>query len=280
MTLLPKQIVNALSMTALLCGTWAFAAAGDPAKPKKGGKKDTSAAKEEPKAVPPPVEFNAGDVWNSDISTRVDHKVLVLQDRRYTKAKKFELGVHGGVMNSSPFYTSVSKGVHADYYFSEYLGLDTFWNSSSNSLSADANQIDEFLKRFDFPSKKEYQAPKQFYGFALLWSPIYGKFAFFRKSIIHFDIYGSAGMAILTSESNKYPDEGGRNQTHKGSLASLGMRVFLNKYWSLRFDARHTLYNSYFAAVGSINNPGAAVTLLRQSFQFTLGTSFVFGLGR
>jgi outer membrane beta-barrel protein len=229
---------------------------------------------EEPKAKA--VEFNATEVWNSDIYTREDHKVIVLQNRKFNKAKGFEFGVHGGVTLASAFFNTLNYGVHADYYFNEYFGLEGFYTSHKSTANADQRQVDNFLNDFGFDARKEYHQPITFWGLGLMWAPIYGKFAFFRRNIIHFDIFSTLGAGRLFTESN-YTDLGGRNQDHTCPVIGVGTRVFIAKYFSLRFDLKHSLYKLYYAPVtnGEVTAPGA--TLLRQNFQFTLGTSFIFG---
>jgi outer membrane beta-barrel protein len=264
----PKAAATQAASDAKPANTNTKTAAAEPAK--------APAKPQEPQAV----NFNSSDVWDVDIFKRDDHKVIVVQDRRYVKAKRFELGINGGIAKSSPFYNSFTYGVSADYYFNEYLGLELFWNKTNSSFSADGEQLQSFLTDNGFTAIKEFHKPDQIYGGALLWSPIYGKFAFFRRSIIHFDFFGSVGLSNYSFTSNK-TSQGGRNQSKLGSLASLGVRVFLTKHFSLRIDGRHNAYQAYFAPTGPLdlttNQPtGEASTLWRQNFQATLGTSFIF----
>jgi outer membrane beta-barrel protein len=234
----------------------------------------SAASPTQTEALPPAIPFSAADVWNVDMFKQDDQKVLVIQDRKFTKAKKIELGTHLGLTKANPFYSTISYGVHGAYHLDEYFGIEGFFNGSTSQLTADAKQINEFLDKASFSSVKEYQKPTLFGGGALLWSPIYGKFAFFRRSIIHFDIFASLGLSVMKSETN-HPL--GKNQTHIGSLESIGMRVFLAKNWALRLETRHNVFRSYFAPSGPASNPGSPVTLWRQSFQFTAGTSYTFG---
>ena len=223
-------------------------------------------------------DFQAKDVWqsdwNKDISSREDHKVLVIQERKFTKAKAWELGVHGGVNSNSAFYNSWCLGVNGGYHFSEYLGVEGFYNHSTSSSTQDADQINQFLDAYSFPSSKEYQKAVNFGGANVIWSPIYGKFAFFRSNIIHFDVFALLGVSVLTTESNISADKGGKNQTHPGSLAGLGTRVFLNQHTSLRLEMRNNIYRSDFAPV---KTGGEGSTLTRSQFQFTAGVSYLFG---
>ncbi len=228
-----------------------------------------------------PVEFDSKNIWSQDIFQRSDHKVLIIQDRKYTKAKKFDIGLHGGLHSASPFYTSISYGGTLGYHFNEYFAAEGFYNTSSNSKTADAKQIDQFLAESGFSSTKEYQRPLSFAGFGLMWSPIYGKFAFFRKSIIHFDIFAEAGASVIKIKTNLNETgsavdaaRGGRDQTRWGSLVGVGTRVFISDRWSLRFDVRNNIYTSYFAPTTAAL---AGKTLTRTSFQFSAGLSFLLG---
>ena len=223
-----------------------------------------------------PVTFEAKDVWNVDIFDREDHKVLVIQDRKYNKAGRLELGLDLGMMNTSPFYKSYAMGGHMTYHMSEYFGIEAFAQTSKSKLTADGKQIENFLETFEFPSKKEFKKPKFFGGVGLIWSPIYGKFAFFRSNIIHFDFYGQAGVSMLGTETNVAE---GKDQKHIGSLLGLGMRVFFNDTWIWRFDAKNNIYRADFAAVSNNVNSTPATSLTLSNFHFSTSISMLFNLG-
>jgi len=229
------------------------------------------------KAAEPPAlsGFQANDIWNVDIYQKDDHKILVIQDRKYTKAKRLELGFHTGVYSSSPFLSTTTFGFNSTYYFSEYLGIEGFFSQNWSTSTADKDQLQEFLDKAAFSSTKEFQEPHNFGGLAVVWAPIYGKFAFFRKAIIHFDMYSELGASVFNSTTNVSAEQGGKDQSHWGSLAGVGMRFFLTKHWSTRIDIRHNAYKAEFAPRGPASNPGDPVTIWRQNFQFTLGGSFI-----
>lgn len=221
------------------------------------------------------VDFSAKDVWDVDIFKDPANKVLVLQDRAFTKAGRFEVGVNAGVMAANPFYTSYAYGAHTAFHFTEYWGIDAYFEKFINSFSVDGEQVKEYLDNSGFSSRKEFQAPKWYGGVSAIWSPIYGKFAFFRRSIIHFDFFAVMGISFLAVESS-VKDRGGRDQTNPGSLLGVGMRVFLNKHWSMRFDVKNNIYRSYFAP-NNKNGTGEGGNVWRNSFQYTTGVSYMFG---
>ncbi|NCN27700.1 outer membrane beta-barrel domain-containing protein [bacterium] len=228
------------------------------------------------KTRPNTVEFSADNVWNVDIFEQEDHKVLVIQDRKYNKAKRLELGLEAGTFAASPFYSSYSYGGRVAYHLTEYLGIESFFNASSSSLNKHGKQISDFLSSRSFSSTKEFREPKWYTGVGVIWSPIYGKFAFFRSNIIHYDFHGVAGLSAVKTNSNVLAANGGSDQTSLGTLFSLGMRVFLNKNWVWRFDARQAIYRVNFAPTSTGGN-AEKVTLI--NYQFTTGFSYMFNLG-
>ncbi len=200
-------------------------------------------------ATPPAVDFSAKDVWDKELFERSDNKVLVLQDRKYNKNRRFELGIDAGMTSASAFFNSYTFGARTAYYFNEYWGVQAFGNYTLNTDSREKEQLEEFLTKSGFKSTKEFKQPRFFGGVGVLWNPIYGKFAFFRKNIIHFDIYAGLGVSVLTTESTFNADSAtgvkrkGASGTYPGTLANLGLRIFLNKNMAWTTEVAHRSRN-------------------------------------
>jgi outer membrane beta-barrel protein len=233
-----------------------------------------------------PVDFSAKDIWNEKIHERPDHKVLVIQNRKFTKSGKFEIGLDFGNTLASAYHNTISGGVRSSYYFNEYWGLQAFVNASKSWFTKDGDQLEEFFQVHDFPSKKEFLEPEIYTGIGVLWNPIYGKFAFFRSNIIHFDIFAGLGVAALKVKSNFFESENTntnveeRSKTYIGSLANLGLRVFLTKHWIWTTEVRHTYYRADFQAVKA--DVGTAIraeetTVGLNTWQITTGVSVLLG---
>lgn len=230
-----------------------------------------------------PVNFNAKDVWDVDVFNHDDHKVLVIQDRKYNKAGRVELGLDLGTASASPYYKTLSYGGHATYHLNEYWGIELYGAKYNSSFSVEGKQLNDFFISKNFPVAKEFRQPDFFTSASAVWSPIYGKFAFFRSNIIYFDVYAEAGISALRTNSvitikdlNPTPSEKGTNQTHIGSLAAVGARAFINQRWIWRFDIRNNIYNVDYAATQD-NGPRSKVT--QSAFQFTTGISILFNVG-
>ncbi len=241
-----------------------------------------------PQAAEKSGDFSAKDVWDKELFERDDNKVLVIQDRKYNKEGRLELGVDLGMTSATAFYNTYSFGLRSAYYFSEYWGIQGFGNYSINSDTNEKEQLENFLTQSNFASTKEFLQPKFFGGLGVIWNPIYGKFAWFRSRIIHFDIYAGLGVSVLTMDStfNK-PASGagaqkkGDSQTAIGSLANLGIRVFLSKNFAWTTEVRNNIYQAKYAATTS-GGPGAvpiaAKKVLQNNFQFMTGVSYMFNI--
>jgi len=233
-------------------------------------------------------EFSAKDVWDKELFERDDNKVLVIQDRKYNKAGRLELGVDVGMTSATAFYNTYSAGLRTAYYLNEYWGIQAFGNYSFNTNSEEKDQLDKYLYDSGFESTKEFLQPKFFAGVGVLWNPIYGKFAWFRSRIIHFDIYGGLGISFLGLDStfNKpgigatNPQRKGQSQVAPGSLANLGLRIFLSKNFAWTTEVRNNIYQAEYQATtsGGGGNPVGAKKVWQNTFQFVTGVSYMFNV--
>lgn len=238
-----------------------------------------------PAAPEKAVDFTAKDVWDKELFERDDNKVLVIQDRKYNKEGRLELGVDLGMTSATAFYNTYSFGVRSAYYFNEYWGLQWFGNYSINTDSKEKDQLDQYLSASGFSSTKEYKQPKLFTGIGVLWNPIYGKFAWFRSKIIHFDIYAGLGLSYLTTESSlSFTHLGqtysGIDDSAIGSLANLGIRIFVAKGWSWTTEVRNNIYQAKYAKTrtGGLGAEIAAKDVWQNNFQFMTGVSYMFNV--
>lgn len=230
-------------------------------------------------------EFSAKDVWDKELFERDDNKVLVIQDRKYNKEGRLELGLDLGMTSATAFYNTYSLGLRTAYYFNEYWGVQWFGNYSFNTDSREKEQLDQYLSASGFSSTKEYKQPKLFTGLGVLWNPIYGKFSWFRSKIIHFDIYAGLGLSFLTTESSlNFTHLGqqysGIDDKAFGSLANLGIRIFVAKGWSWTTEVRNNIYKAKYAKTrtGGLGSEIAAKDVWQNNFQFMTGVSYMFNI--
>lgn len=245
------------------------------------GKSSVVAAPANPAAdpkLPSAVPFSSSDIWNVDIFKQEDHKVLVIQDRKYTKAKKAEVGLNFGITSSNAYFNAYSYGGHVAYHFNEYWGIETFYNKATYSNSREKNQLDDYFAKNGFLSTFEVQNPKHLYGVNAIWSPIYGKFAFFRSNIIHFDIFATMGISFMGLGTNL---AGAADQNVMGSLLSAGTKVYLSKNTALRIEAKNNIYKTYYAPIVKQDGSGDIISEGKKvwwnAWHFMVGASYSFG---
>ena len=186
----------------------------------------------------------------------------VVQNRTYSKEKKFTLGVSYGSTSSDPFLSISQLGLSLTYHMSEYVGVGItgfgFFTGKSNALTtfetyslATANTVYPF----------NYIAAE---GSASL---LYGKLSILGKSIIYYDLYLLGGVGRINKE-------GGPSFAYH---AGVGQRFFISKQFSLKFDYKLLMYNENI--IEKINPAELGqIKTNRNNFSHTinLGVDFLF----
>lgn len=187
----------------------------------------------------------------------------VVQDRLYSKAGKFKLGVFGGLVVTDPFLNVNNVGGMAGYYFNEYLSLNVLgWKNYTGPSSA--------LLAFEQYTGGEtnYNKPISFIGAELESSLLYGKLSVIGKAIIYFDLHLSLGAGSTDTASGSYVTP----------FVGLGQQVFISQHVSMSLNYhlmgyRETILEQVIPTkigqpLGQRNNFTNAVTL---------GLDFTFG---
>lgn len=158
-------------------------------------------------------------------------QVGVVQNRAYSKAGKFSLGINGGIVFADPFLSTKILGGTFGYNFSEYLALELIgWKLFANGSSALETLRDQ-------GKDANTNLQKAYYGTEVLWSVMYGKLSFIGRKIIYYDLHLTAGGGMIDTETGKYP---------AGTLG-IGQRFYLSQSFSLRLDYRSLIYQEHIA---------------------------------
>jgi outer membrane beta-barrel protein len=169
-------------------------------------------------------------------------------ERDFVKAARHELTVQGGYYVSDLLDGTFIVGAAYTYHLTEDAGIEaSFGYSRLRSAVAQRLQSDRGVTILP-------QEDRVYLAFTdLVWSPVHGKMRLFADSIVHFDLYGAAGVGIID------------NATSFGVAGQLGLgtKIFLGKSWALRLDVRDHLYKQQILAVRQ----------LVQDFSLTLGVS-------
>jgi outer membrane beta-barrel protein len=169
------------------------------------------------------IEKLRSQYWDSSSNTESG----VVQNRKFTKANRWELGIWGGVNSSDPFLLIRSGGGHLGYHFSEHFAVQAIgfknWVSASSALTT----FEETLG-----ATTNSNRPWSFLGAEFVGSVIYGKLSLMGQSILYYDLHLTVGGGATATES-------GTNPTWS---VGVGQRVFLHQNVSVRLDYRLQSY--------------------------------------
>ena len=180
-----------------------------------------------PAQTPPPSTLGATRVNINQIQqkymTNNTNEIQVVQNRKYPKSGKFELGLSYGMLSADPFIDDTTLGAFVGYHFSEFWGLRAFYWKDSTSKSDGWNKAQTQSNIFI-----NTNAAQSFTGAEIKFVPMYGKLSLLGKQIIYFDFNLFAG--------------GGIRKTESGSIFSpvigFGQQFYFTKYFVCGIDYR------------------------------------------
>lgn len=222
-----------------------------------------------PAAAKTPTDEEMGDQLERDLEKKWGRTraVQVVVDRRYPKASRFELDVFFGVLPNDAFLLYLTPGLRMAWHFNEQWALEL---GGAYSLGVDTG-LRKQLEQDDalIQARTRDQVIARF-GLAVVWSPIYGKFAWVNKKIAHFDMYFlfEAGGVYAEGEEALGLDGGVWPEVGLG----LGFRFFFSRVVSLRLEFRQRL------AV----REGLGEDAIRLAYpsEISLGLAFLLGGGK
>jgi outer membrane beta-barrel protein len=238
-------------------------------KKKPGEKTPTEASAPKPAASPAPglegpERVNVESIKEKYWARGDEAELGVVQNRLYSKDKKFQLGIFGGIVASDPFLSTKAVGGSLGFFFNEYVGVSLIgWKDFASGSSA-REKLEEGGK------KANTNEPSAFYGAEVTGSLLYGKLSFLGKKIIYYDLHVLGGLGATKTE----------NGTYFTQMIGIGQQIYLNKVVALRVDYRLQRYNEDIVereitakigqVIGSRDNWGNVISL---------GLTFLIGSG-
>jgi outer membrane beta-barrel protein len=199
-----------------------------------------------------------------------DKKINVVQNRKYSKAQRAELGVAGGIGIGEPYRRTREIIPRLTYYFNEHLGISALAGFVSNAENE--NIIDLKVASSTIPAVRD---TKSFYGGSFVWLPFYGKVNLFNR-IFYFDWQFEVGVAHVTSEIdlNNRATEAPilEESNHMGVFWGTGHKYFIDRNWAARIDF-DALYYKAPVAFGGVYTGRDEIDV---NYYLTLGVSYTF----
>lgn len=220
----------------------------------------TPTARPNPKAERMNVDALKQKYW----ATGEEADLQVVQNRKYSKANKFEVGIYAGTISSDPFLTTKNLGGRLGFNITEYIAVSALlWKSFPKNSSAT-----EQLERDTIFNGRAVTAntnpTKSYMGGEFNFIPIYGKLSLLGKLIIYYDLKLSGGLGMTKTETGNYftPSFG------------IGQKIYITNNIALALDYR---YMRYSETVMNKTFGGVAGTRTNSTDVITLGVDYLIG---
>jgi outer membrane beta-barrel protein len=179
-----------------------------------------------------------------------------VQNRFFLKEERFEFSPIIGFVPNDPMVNRITGGLLVAYHFNESLAAEGAFIYSPDLGDADIKGLTKTLVQIaqQGNGEVEFQQPldKLELGatFAVRWSPVYGKISLIGEGILNFDVYGVAGIGMLSTNLfyAQYNDAVGvelsipQRQLRIPVNLGMGINFFLSQRTALKIDARSYLY--------------------------------------
>jgi len=205
-----------------------------------------------------------------------------VQNRFFLKQERYEFSPILGFVPNDPMVNRFTIGMLIAYHFSESIAVEGAFIYSPDLGIADVKGLTKTLVQIaeQGSASVDFQQPidKMELGatFAARWSPIYGKISLIGEGVLNFDVYGVAGLGMLSTNlyNATYDAETGVALSQPKWVPrvpvnlGLGINFFLNQQTTLKIDMRSYLYT------GPVPQYNANEQVNEERLYNTLVTSF------
>ena len=185
-----------------------------------------------------------------------------VQNRFFLKEGRFEIAPIFGYIPNNPMVKRYTGGVLGAYHLSETFAVEGAFLYSPDLGTSDLKGLTNTLVQIahEGSGQIDFQQPidKMILGatFAARWAPVYGKINLIGERVLNFDLYGIAGLGMLsvskyyakydeskagTGEAPTFLEKQGAEPMVTPNLG-LGFNFFLSQSVALKLDARSYLY--------------------------------------
>jgi len=219
-----------------------------------------------------PLQEELDNYWS------VDRDLPVLEDKLYSKAGRFGVGLFVGMLSSEPFYWYVPVGGRVSYFFSDQLGVEVGGSfMDAPDLLANKTDMYNFLAgdqgpggfnpATDLDDRFLWRADATF-----VWNPLYGKLSFLNNKLGHFDFNLAVGGGVVSVERPSLDRSVATTEIVPELVLGTGVHFLLNNNWSVRADGRFYVYQG----AESSSNEGDFLKQVAIPAEFLLGVSYMF----
>lgn len=183
--------------------------------------------------------------------------VYTVQKRVFQKQGRFAATLYAGLIPNNAFEHYYPIGVRLNYFVLENIGLELASSYALKSSTGLEEQLREPLPGLAAQQILVGDTQLSHTNFGILWSPFYGKTAFYNSVLNYFDVYLFAGAGIVVTET--VPDfnaEAEKEVKPEGALGA-GIAFYLGESATLRLDYRQFVFQKV-EGVGGVATPSEA----------------------
>lgn len=167
-----------------------------------------------------------------------DTEFKVVQNRKFNKAKRYNLSVMGGTLFNDSFSEGDNLLISSTHYFDEHNGLEVRLefpnqrpNEGAKEVQAKGGNPDQNFE--DWAFSVNYN-----------WIPFYGKISVLDNKIIYFDMAVYAGLGYVKYTQQVKDDYSHFAETLGSASFNFGIsqQYFLSKHWALKLDVSSRYY--------------------------------------
>ena len=195
----------------------------------------------------------------------------VVQNRTYSKEKRFSLTGLFGTPTNDLFNEGSHLGLVANYYFSERYGVELNYIISNLTDNATVTKFEELSEGGG--TSPDYSRLKSQIGAAFNWIPFYAKMSFLNQKIIYFDMGFSPAISMLTYEQQTDGDPSAKTATSVALGFDITQQFFFSKHFAVRVDLRNRWYREETIGYRTGSSQGDKASTLTM---LLLGGTFFF----
>lgn len=180
-------------------------------------------------------------------------EVYTVQKRAFEKEGRFALSVYGGVIPNNIFEKYFPVGLRANYYVLENIGLELAVAYAAKSTTS----LKETIQDSTGVNAQDIligDSQVMHTNFGLVWSPFYGKMAFYNEGPIYFDVFLVAGVGMVLTQTQRDFNEPFETAAKPEGVLGAGAALYFGEHLGVRADFRQFVFEKV-AGVGGVANP-------------------------
>lgn len=179
--------------------------------------------------------------------------VYTVQKRAFQKQGRLAVTVYGGLIPNNAFEKYIPIGLRINYFILENLGLEL---ASSYAINIETG-LESVIREPQGAGAQQIlvgDTQLSHTNFGVVWSPFYGKTAFYNSALNYFDFYLFAGAGLVITETvPDFNEEPESDFKPEGALGA-GLAYYLGDNAAVRIDFRQFVFQKV-EGVGGVANP-------------------------